>query len=138
MKRFLVLDPDQFAELEVLLKKENRVKIQRRLKFLKMKHEGRKNSEIQEILDVSSDTLSNWLTLFLKSGFQGLCGFQYDGRRPGKLEEKKEEIKKHITDNLVPTLTVLKYWIEQELSISVQTSWLGEWCKKNSIVLTKK
>lgn len=138
MKRFLSLDPDQVAELERLLKKENRVKIQRRLQFIQMKHEGKKNSDIIKFIPVSSDTLSNWLSIFFRSGFSGLCGFQYDGRRPGKLELNKESIINHLDENLVPNLTTLKKWIEKELSISVQTSWLGEWCKKNSIILIKK
>ena len=138
MKRFLSLDPNQVEELQRLLDQTDRVKIYRRLQFIQMKSDGKKNSEIQKVIPVSSDTLSNWLTLFLKGGFPWLCGFNYDGRRPWVLEKNKEAIKKHIDDEIVPTLTHLKAWILKELSISVQESWLGEWCKKNSIVLIRK
>ena len=69
MKRFLSLDPNQVEELQRLLDQTDRVKIYRRLQFIQMKSDGKKNSEIQKVIPVSSDTLSNWLTLFLKGGF---------------------------------------------------------------------
>ena len=137
MKRFLDLSNAQKEELSQRLSTEKRTKIYKRLVFIDLKSQHCSNTEIQSQLSISPNTCSNWLTLFLSSGFPGLCWFKYDGRRPWKLEEYKETIKKHIDTEIVPTLTHLKAWISQEFSISIQESWLGEWCKKNWIALTR-
>ncbi len=138
MKRFITLSTEQKEELKALLKLEKNVKIHRRLRFIEMKSQWKKNTEIMPILDVSMETCRDWMGIYLQKGFAWLCILQYIWRRPGKLTPKKEEIKKYVDENLVSTLSVLQNWIEKELNISVQTSWLGEWCKKNSIILTRK
>ena len=137
MKRFIALSPEQTIELQERLKSEKNIKIHRRLLFIQMKAANKKNTEIMPILQVSMETCRDWTGIFLSSWFLGLCTQYYTGRRPWVLEKNKEAIKKHIDDEIVPTLTHLKAWILKELSISVQESWLGEWCKKNSIVLTR-
>lgn len=137
MKRFIILSIEQQVELKRLMKSEKNIKIHRRLQFIEMKSQGKKNTEIMPLLKVSMETCRDWLGIFLAHGFTWLCSLKYSWRRPWKLTEKKDEIKKYVDENLISHLTTLKHWIEQELSISVQTSWLGEWCKKNSIILTR-
>lgn len=137
MKRHIHLSEEQKEELNTLLKEEKHVKIYRRLQFIQLKDQWMKNTEIMKTIPVTIDTCTDWTTLFLSWWFPALCHLQYAWRRPWKLEENKERIKQHIDDEIVPNLTSLKQWILNELSISVQESWLWEWCKKNSIVLAR-
>jgi hypothetical protein len=65
MKRHIHLSEEQNRELEELLKKEKRAKIYRRLLFIQMKHQGKKNTDIMKIIPVSINLLSDWTTLFL-------------------------------------------------------------------------
>lgn len=69
MKRFIILSEEQKEELKALLKSEKNIKIHRRLQFIEMKSQGRKNTEIMPILAVSMETCRDWTGIFLKKGF---------------------------------------------------------------------
>jgi len=138
MKRFLNLTEEQKEVLQNLLRSERYTKVYKRLQFLELKSQGKKNSEILPVLYISHHTCSDWMTLFLSEGFEGLCHLRYEGRRKWKLSQQKEKIQEHMETTLVSSLNELKDWIEKHLSISVQTSWLWEWCKKNWITLIRR
>jgi transposase len=77
MKRFIALNAEQIEELKALLKSEKNVKIHRRLQFIQMKYEGKKNTEIMPIIGVSMETCRDWTGIFLREGLPGLCRLQY-------------------------------------------------------------
>ena len=138
MKRELRLTEEEIIELEKYMKEEKRVKIYRRLLFVKLKNEKKKNTEIMKIIPVSINTLSDWTTKYLKDWLKWLWILKYEWRRIGKLEENKEKIKDYVKTNIVSTLSELKNWLKQELNIDIENSWLWEFCKKNWIFLIKK
>lgn len=138
MKRKISLTEEEKIELEKYMKEEKRVKIYRRLLFIKLKDEKKKNTEIMEIIPVSINTLSDWTTQYLKKGLKWLWILNYDWRRVGKLAENKEKIDNYVKENIVSTLSELKDWLKNELNIDIENSWLWEFCKKNWIFLIKK
>jgi transposase len=69
MKRFITLNTEQKEGLKALLKSEKNIKIHRRLQFIEMKDQGKKNTEIMPILKVSMETCRDWTGIFLKEGF---------------------------------------------------------------------
>lgn len=69
MKRFITLSTEQKEELKALLKSEKNVKIHRRLQFIEMKFQGKKNTEIMPILKVSMETCRDWTGIFLQEGY---------------------------------------------------------------------
>ena len=69
MKRHIKLNEEQRNELNERMRTEKRAKILNRLLYINMKDMGKKNSEIQNIIFVSSNTFSRWTTLFLEKGF---------------------------------------------------------------------
>ena len=99
MTSFILL-PAQQEELRERLRKEKRVKIHRRLKFIENKSKGLSHWDIAPALGVCNDTLTDWLRLFTDSGFEGLCGLKYEGRRFSRLEPVKDEIKKQVEREL--------------------------------------
>jgi transposase len=120
------------------MKEEKNIKIYRRLQFIKLKDEWKKNTEIMKIIPVSINTLSDWTTKFFKWGIKWLLNLNYEWRRIWKLDKNKEEIKLYVKSNIVSTLSELKDRLKKELDIDIQNSWLWEFCKKNWIFLTKK
>jgi len=69
MKRYIKLTNEQRKELDILIKTEKRIKIYQRLQFIDLKDKNLKNSEIQKIIPVSMNTLSDWTTLFFEKSF---------------------------------------------------------------------
>jgi len=133
-----ILSPAQQEELSERLKKEKSVKIHRRLKFIRYKAKGLSHRDIAPVLDVCNDTLTDWLSLFLDSGFEGLCGLRYEGRRFSRLEPVKDAIKKQVESGNVPTVLALSDWIMKTHGITIQESGLFKFLKKNFLVLTKR
>lgn len=126
------------VELEHRLTSTRDTKIYRRLLCIKLKHLSYNHSQIKDILGVSPTMITEWLKLFMEHGFEGLCTLQYEGRRISKLEPYKKKIKKHIEEEMVPTLGALQYWLKETLGVEVEQSWLSRWLKKNSLFLTKR
>lgn len=138
MKRHIKLNKKQRIELNKLLRDETLVKIHRRLQFIDMKDQGMKNTEIIKFIHITQGTCTDWTTVFLEKGFSWLCHLNYEWRRPWKLTPYKEDIEKYVEENIVSTVNELKYWLEKNKAVIVQTSWLWEFLKKNWICLLKK
>ena len=124
------LTKEQKEELEKLKKTEKRVKIHRRLKFIKMKSVGAKNKDIAPMLDVCKDTLTDWTKLFKEGGFQALCNLNYEDRRRSILDDKKEDIRQYVNNNSVDKLGKVQDWLKKEFSINIEHSWLSRYLKK--------
>ncbi len=125
-------------EVKKRKKKEKEIKIYRRLLFLEMKYDKKLNKDIALLLDVSIETLSHWTAIFREGGIDLLCKLHYEGRRESVMTPFTEQIKNYIDKEQISTLKSLQYWLKEELDISIGISWLQEFCKKNSIFLTKK
>lgn len=138
MKRHIRLSDTEKKELLILKKNEKNVKIYKRLLFIEMKNENKKNTEILKFLGISIDTCTDWTTMYFEEWLIGLCKHKYDWRRPSKLDAVRASIEEYVSKNIIPTLPLLQLWIEQTHQIHVQVSWLSEYCKKNWICLTKR
>lgn len=125
-------------ELKKRLSSESRSKIYRRLLWLDLKRQGYQHKEIGSILQVSQGQITNWSRLFAEKGFEGLCSLNYEDRRRSKLAAYLDQIKAHVQESSISTLSSLQAWLEDEFGIFVEQSWLSRWIKKNSIVLIKR
>jgi transposase len=137
MTQKIKLEELQEKELKERLKSERDAKIWRRLKCIDLKQKGHKHKEIAEFLDVTIDTITDWLFLFNEGGFEDLCKLNYDGRRVSVLEEHKSSIEEKIDKENVPTIKSLQDWLKKELGIEIEHSWFSRWLKKNQIFVQK-
>jgi transposase len=137
MTQEINLDDIQQLELKERLKNERDAKIWRRLKCIDLKLKGHKHKQIAEILDVTIDTITDWLFLFNEGGFEELCKLNYDGRRVSVLEEHKVSIEEKIDKENVPTVKYLQHWLKNKFGIEIEHSWLSRWLKKNQIFVQK-
>lgn len=137
MTQEINLDNIQQLELKERLKNERDAKIWRRLKCIDLKLKGHKHKEISKLLDVTMDTITDWLFLFNEGGFEELCKLNYDGRRVSVLEEHKASIEEKIDKENVPTVKYLQHWLKNKFGIEIEHSWLSRWLKKNQIFVQK-
>ncbi|MEA3378997.1 MAG: hypothetical protein U9Q69_05175 [Nanoarchaeota archaeon] len=137
MTQKIELSELQKIELNKRLKSEKSSKIWRRLKCIDLKQKGHNHKDIAEIIDVTIDTITDWLFLFNEGGFDELCKLNYDGRRVSMLEKHKKSIEEKIEKDFIPTVKFLQHWLKKEFDIEIEHSWLSRWLKKNKILIQK-
>ncbi len=130
------LSKTEEKSLKSRIKKERDGRILKRYQCIMMSHEGIQNIQIAKVLGVNTNTITGWVKLYLEEGLERLSKFDFS-RRVSSLEEIKSEIKDHVQNELVSTMAELAGWIKETYDHEVETSWLGRWCKKNSIFLLK-
>jgi len=137
-RKKIEISKKELVEIKEKKGKEKKIKIYKRYLFLEMKYAKKLNKDIAVLLDVSPETLSHWGAIYKEGGLDLLSQLHYEGRRTSVLTPIKEEIKERIKKENVPTIKSLNSWIQESFNVSVGESWLHEFCKKNSIYLTKK
>lgn len=134
----ITLSPARHEELRRRLRAAKKVKIHRRLKCIEYKSKGASHRDIASVTGVCIETVSHWLALFHDSGFDGLCGLKYEGRRFSVLEPVKDEIKKQVESGNAPTVLALSDWIRKSHGITIQESGLFKFLKKNFLLPIKR
>jgi transposase len=54
-------------------------KVYRRIQAFKLIYKGWKYTDIAEFLNVTKETMSNWIKLYKKDGIKGLISLKYKG-----------------------------------------------------------
>ena len=124
--------------MEKLIKSESNGKILKRLLCIKLHCQGVKNKDISNYLGVSPPTITEWIKLFLKGGFDELTKLNYEHNAHSKLDPYLEKIKKYVSSNIVSNLSEVCHYIETNFGVKVDSSWLGRYLKKKSVYLLKK
>lgn len=132
------LSKTELKELKQLKQKERDKKIFRRLQAIHLRHQGKSNQEIADLIGVCKETVIDWARIFEIKGFDGICKLNYEGRRSFKIDPYLDKIKKDIKEETISTLAELQDLLKKNYSIEIEQSWLSRCCKKNSIFLTKK
>ena len=126
----ITLSNEESNELENRISSERDSKIYKRLQCIKLKHQKYQNKEIAKICSVSSDTVTNWIKLYLEKGFKGLCYLDYDNRRKSKLESYKDIIINLVKERAITNVNKLKAILKNEYNLKVCRSWLYKYLKK--------
>ena len=132
------LSAEELVELKNIKREVKDSKLLRRYQCLHMLHAGMKRQDVAELLDVYIDTITDWVKLFRSVGLAGMGELKYAGRRPSALDEHKEKIKEYIKTTSVNTISQLQDYLQIELQVEIEHSWLSRYLKKNSIALKKK
>ena len=129
------------ADLDIIKMKKRRerdAKLLRRYQCLSMLHENYPKKEVAKLLWVNIGTITDWVKIYTKSGLAGLGLFNYEGRRPSTLDQIKDELVGLIKKKNINTMVQLQRKIKSNYKLEVEQSWLGRYCKKNSISLIRK
>lgn len=133
----IYLTPSQKLELDQRLKTEKNAKVWKRLLALKLKDQGKDHQEIAQVTQVTRDTITVWLKLFISGGFKQLTTLNYLGTI-SKLEVYKEKIKKIVKEQQISKLADLQEQVRIKFDIEVEFSWFFRWCKKNYLYPLKR
>jgi transposase len=92
MKRIRIkLSQKEEKQLRELLLNHRDRKVYQRFLCIRLLNEGKTNSAVAELLDVSLETIKNWLVIYEKSGLEGLASI-YEGMRKSSLNPHSEQI----------------------------------------------
>lgn len=117
-------DADREAIAEVLDDPELRERFQRRLFTVRMHDLGVPHSSIAAILNISPDTVTNYLKLYLEGSIQSLLEDRYY-RPVSSVEPFREQIIKAFTDEPVATCSEAASRIEKITGIKLSASQAG-------------
>lgn len=132
------LSKTELKKLKRLKHEERDKKIFRRLQAIYLRHQGKSNREIADIIGVCKETVIDWARIFETKGLDGICQLNYEGRRSLKIDPHINRIKKDIKEKTISTLAELQELLLSKYNIKIEQSWLSRCCKKNSISLTRK
>jgi len=119
-------------------KMEKNKTIADRLHCLYLAHTGKGHKEIQDILAINKNSVTNWIKLYRSQGLDGLCRAENYDRRSSRIDVYLDQIKQDVADHPIASLAELQDWIKQRYAVEIEQSWLWRCCKKNSICLTRK
>jgi transposase len=128
------------SDLSIISKKrktESSGKLLKRYQCLWMLHEQHLKKDIASTLGVNIDTITDWIKIYNAKGLEGLGLFNYEGRRPSKLDTLKGKIEQIILHENISRIKDLQAKLIEEFQLEVEHSWLYRYCKKNSICLIK-
>ena len=134
----VILSKTDLAIIKTKQRKERDAKLLRRYQCLSMLHENYPKKEVAKLLGVNIDTITDWVKIYTKSGLSGLGLLKYEGRRPSSLDQIKDELVDLIKKENINTMVQLQGIIKNNYKLVVEESWLGRYCKKNSISLIKR
>ena len=124
------LPPTEQLELNNLKKKyQGDAKIFRRLRCVELRSEGVLPRQVFDKLDVSADSITDWVKIFLSWWFEALCDIDYDGRRESNYKPYEKEIRKLIEDNCYNSYKELRADIEEKFHVGNCEASLYKFCK---------
>ncbi len=138
MSYLIQLEENKLAELKDLKKSTKDSKILRRYQCIDMLDKGMTKKATAELLDVTIDTITDWVKLYNQSGLSGLSVLNYKGRRTSVLNSIHAELSTYIQTEIISTIAQLQDFIDQKFGIRIEHSWLSRYCKKNFIALIRK
>lgn len=138
-KKTITLSERQLIEHNQVMKIfQGEWKILRRLKALLMLHNWNKVKDILAKLDVSHDSVTDRVNIYISKGLQWLISMNYDWRRISEYEKHKEILVRLITENIYNSYLELYIALEREVwKLETGCPALWKFCKKNEIWVIK-
>ena len=130
----LILNEEQIGALNNSLKTDTSVKIYRRLLAVYILHKGYKKKDAAKILDVSQNTITTWLKMYLHGGLTEIEQLNYNRQRSSKLDPYKEKIIEFIKKNNPANVTMVQSWLKSACGLTVEHSWLFRYCRDNNLL----
>lgn len=130
------LSKEKYNELKKIEKKIESTKIYTRIQAFKLMYKGWKYSAIAEFLNVTNDTITDWVDIYRKGGISALLSLKYKGRIPLLSEKQLVELR-----SKKPTFNTAKEaqkYIKENYGITYNSNYTQELLKKNFIYPLKK
>lgn len=134
----IVLTPDEREAIKNCEKQINTKTLLKRLQCIQLKDKNWKHEEVAEFLDVSINSITNWLKAYRKGGIEKLLQWGYKGKVSILGKEDLEKIRQRNREKPFMTAKEAKDYIFREFGIRWHLHWVQKLLKKNFVVRSKK
>ena len=119
-------DYDKLKKIEM---KIELTKVYKRVQALKLIYLNWKYSAIAEFLNVTNDTITDWISIYKLNGLSALLTLKYQGRIP--LLSEKQLIELRLKKSHFKVAKEVKKYIEENYGITYNSNYVQELIKKN-------
>lgn len=122
------LSPEEQQTLEVQhLQEKNRRKADR-IKSILLRNEGWSLGKIAQALRIHNDTVSRYITDYLKNGN---LDFRYQGSNENLTPEQSEQLIKHLQENLYTKVVEIIAYVQTTFKVNYSVSGMTDWLRKH-------
>lgn len=129
------LSESERIHLDALISFHRDYKINRRLLCIRMLDQGKTRGEATSILDVSYQCIIEWVDIYMNQGLDGLCVFNYDGRRKPMLQDHEQDLVDFVSNNVITNFNQIVGFVNNDLGIPMKYNGIYDFVKKNLILL---
>lgn len=115
-----------------------------KLRVIWFKSKGLKHEKIAELLNISINTVTDYVTQYLQGGLNALCHNNYKGSKPSLTLEQRNELKIELICNIYTSTEQVVIWVKNKYDVHYTTSGmrkllkrLGFTYKKNRLMPSK-
>lgn len=113
-------------------------KAYRRIQAFKLIHKGWKYSAIAEFLNVTKETISDWIRLYKQKKIKGLTTLHYKGGQTRLNEKQIEELKEKAAQGSFTFAKDVQHFIEKNFGIKYNLKHVQLLSKKNFVYPLRK
>ena len=113
-------------------------KAYRRIQAFKLMYKRWKYSAIAEFLNVTNETISDWIKLYTKGGIDGLVTLHYKGGQPRLNEKHIEELREKAGQGFFNFAKDVQHYIEKNFKIKYNLKHVQLLSKKNFVYPLRK
>ncbi len=127
---------EEYNQLKKIEHQIESTKAYQRIQALKLMYKGWKYSAIAEFLNVTNDTITDWVDIYKKNGISALLSLKYRGRIP--LLSEKQLVELRLKKPTFKVAKEVKKYIEDNYGINYNSNYVQELLKKNFIYPLKR
>lgn len=113
-------------------------KVYRRIQAFKLIHKGWKYSAIAEFLNVTKETISDWIRLYGQEKIKGLTTLHYRGGQPRLNEQQIKELKEKAAQGSFTFAKDVQHYIEKNFGIRYNLKHVQLLSKKSFVYPLRK
>ena len=126
----------EYYQLKKIEKKVASTKVYQRVQAIKLIHKDWKYSAIAEFLDITKDTMTDWVNIYKKIGLSGLLKLKYKGKIPLLSEEQLAELR--AKKSTFKVAKEARKYIKDNYGVNYNPTYIHELLKKNFIYPLKE
>jgi transposase len=126
----------EYNQLKKIEKTITSTKIYQRVQAIKLIHKDWKYSAIAEFLNITKDTMTDWVNIYKKTGLSGLLKLKYRGKIPLLSEEQLAELR--AKKSTFKVAKEARKYIKDNYGVNYNSTYIHELLKKNFIYPLKE
>lgn len=123
----------EYYQLKKIEKKVASTKVYQRVQAIKLIHKDWKYSAIAEFLDITKDTMTDWVNIYKKTGLSGLLKLKYKGKIPLLSEEQLAELR--AKKSTFKVAKEARKYIKDNYRVNYNSTYIHELLKKTLFIL---